>query len=110
MSDDRAPGWLVNKIDQRLAKLENEAGFVIDASGAEVIMTPLSEPDEFGITDLDQWERSCDRCGVYTPEQTEQDVAEHGAKFFTGNLTHELKSGQKVIITFGCCKACRNLP
>lgn len=107
---DTGPAWLTSKLDQRLAKLEDQAGSAISSSGAEVIMTPLSEPQDFGITDFDIWERSCDFCGGYSPPQTEEEVAEHGADFFTGNYTHELKSGQKVIITFGVCKACRDLP
>lgn len=104
MSGDRGPTWLYSKLDQRLAKLENEAGIGIAATGAEVVMTPLTEPADLGLDDgdIEVWERTCDNCSATVPVES--------TEFHTGHYTHVLKSNQKVVVTFGMCTACKELP
>lgn len=105
MSDDpQPPSWLLAKLDQRVARIEEAAGAGINAfskAGHEpVVMTPLTEPDDFGVS-MDAWERTCDNCGVHTPE---------GQEFYTGNAPRKLKGGQLIILTFGMCAKCKGLP
>lgn len=104
MNDEqRPPSWLIAKIDQRVARIEEAAGEGINAfslGGLEpLVVTPLTEPQDWGLT-MDEWERSCDNCGVVTPE---------GREFYTGNMIRKLKHGQLISITFGTCRACRDL-
>ncbi|NUS02037.1 MAG: hypothetical protein HOV97_05680 [Nonomuraea sp.] len=98
------PMWLVAKVDQRIAHVEAEAGEGIDAFAKEggvnpLVMMTLTEPQDQDLS-IDDWERSCDNCGVVTPK---------GTAFYTGQTARKLKHGQIVILTFGMCGACKDL-
>ena len=100
-----APTWLVAKVDQRVQHIEHKAGEGIDAFARDggsnpLVMTTLTEPEELKVS-MDKWERTCDNCGSYTP---------HGEAFFTGTTARKLRHGQYVVITFGMCSACKELP
>ena len=94
------PQWLNSQIDQRIALIEHKAAAGIKQFGdSAVVMTPLTEPREGQAQE--EWERSCDNCGAFVPE---------GPLFFTGTVSARLRSGQRVVITFGACAACKDLP
>lgn len=96
-----APAWVMHMIDQRLALMEHMLP-ADTVAGFGVIMTTLTEPGEGADEEAyDRWERTCDNCGTYCPD----DVA-----FFTGQLITTLDSiDAKVIVTFGACERCKSL-
>lgn len=93
MSD---PSWLKAAIDQRLA-LMNEALQIQQLKGINIVMTPLTEPPE-GATEAEykRWDQACDNCG-------------NVGDLYTGHATKDVGLIQ-VIITFGTCARCKDLP
>lgn len=96
------PSWVVALADQRIAlmkeKLTKES-----MHGYVVIATPLTEPadaESMSTADFERWERCCDNCGVYCSPNRE---------FFSGVLERELY-GKQVILSFGACKRCSEVP
>lgn len=100
MSDLRPePTWLVSKIDQRLALMEEHMGNAADVP-AQVVMTPLTEPGEDATKeDFERWERTCDNCGRYCPPDSE---------FYTGHSVR-MRGEVQVIFMFGVCPDCKEL-
>lgn len=118
------PIWLTAKVDQRLALMEEAIGDVVEESiqlfhrltgfkpAAEVdmikqmmhgnvMMTPLTEPDEGSSPEeIARWERTCDNCGAFVPD---------GELFYTGQLVREFH-GEQVILIFGVCPVCKEAP
>lgn len=94
MSSETVPAWLVAKVDQRLALMDE---FLRQLEfNHELIMTPLDEPPE-GASEAQfrKWDRTCDNCGRYCK-----------GRFYTGNVVRELH-GKQVVITFGVCPRCK---
>jgi len=95
MSRTTEPAWVTFLADQRLARiLYALGGHLPPPDQYEVVMNPLTEPDE--DTDWERWERTCDNCGTFCPE---------GEDFYAGVTSRE-HEGQQVIFTFGACAAC----
>jgi len=94
------PPWLTAKVESRLAELAFAAG--LDPAllaDKPIIMTTLTEPEEDTKEAVDVWERTCDKCGRYIPENGEE-------MFYTGQIMQELL-GRPVLIMFGVCDRCR---
>jgi hypothetical protein len=90
-----APGWLTAKVDQRIAELAP----VIAAqqqNTPSMVMTPLTEPPEDTQESYDRWDRSCDNCGAYCPDDV---------KFYSGSYSR-LVGGVQVMVSFGVCDNC----
>lgn len=95
---EREPAWLTHKVDQRVAQMKEGLGAAGKSIDANLVMTTLTEPPERASQwDIDQWERSCDNCGVYCQPYSE---------FYTGSVTRSLH-GTQVIVTFGICPRCK---
>ena len=99
--EEKEPPWLTAMIDQRMALMEQELGPAVDGlQSYGVVLTLLTEPPEGSSHAVaERWERSCDRCGLYCPDD---------AEFYTGHATREL-GGAKVMVAFGMCPACRRV-
>jgi hypothetical protein len=90
----REPAWLVAAVDQRLALLMEKLDGTMP-EGVQVLMTPLTEPEEFATKlDMEFWDKSCDHCRKHCP-----------GFLLTGNVVREA-FGLPVNITFGACRAC----
>lgn len=94
---DTLPTWLIAKVDQRLALMEQ--ALKDEPEQAQLIMSPLTEPRP-GATRVEylRWDRSCDGCGKYCPNSDD---------FYTGHLIRNLRNGQPVYLTFGVCADCK---
>jgi len=92
------PSWLKAAADQRLA-LMNEMLQLQQLTGYAIVMSQLTEPDE-GATpeDFERHERTCDNCGKFCKDE-----------FFTGILVRDVGVLQ-VMISFGTCAECKDLP
>jgi hypothetical protein len=89
------PAWLTARVDQRLALMSDSA---LDAASANLVLTPLTEPDEDASPAVRQrWDRTCDNCRRYCPDDE---------PFFTGNLVRTWR-GTPVIVVFGVCPDCK---
>lgn len=90
------PSWLTAAVDQRLA-LMSDAIQRAQAQGINIMMTPLTEPPE-GASDAEykRWDQACDNCGKV-------------GDIYTGHATKDVGLVQ-VIITFGVCDECKDLP
>lgn len=88
------PAWLMAAIDQRIAKVDEALGSNIPEA---IVMTMLTEPEG---DNSERWERTCDNCGTFVPEGTE---------FFTGTVSGKLRTGMPIVITFGSCRACKDV-
>jgi hypothetical protein len=97
------PPWLIAQIDQRIADIKTEMLDAAASADAPFVMTFLNEPDP-GATaeEQDRWERSCDHCGRYCPEDGPVD-------FYTGHAVRTVEDRQ-VLIAFGICDVCKNNP
>jgi hypothetical protein len=91
------PRWLTTAADLRI-------GFMLEQMGGDVpegypfILTPLTEPPEhFTDEERERWERTCDNCGKFCPEDTE---------FYTGAIGREVTEDTRIEIMFGACPAC----
>jgi hypothetical protein len=96
----REPSWLLAKIDQRVAMFADKVpADVVTSYG--VVLTPLTEPDD-GATreEVLRWDRTCDNCGAFVPR---------GRTFYTGHAGRMLH-GVQVVITYGACPGCMQLP
>jgi hypothetical protein len=91
--------WMRQKVRERLV----QARPVLRAEsprGWAVVILMLTEPDEDASDEeRERWELSCDRCGTYCPPPSD---------FFTGQVT-VVERGHRVAITFGMCRACKQL-
>ncbi len=97
--DITEPSWLSAKVDQRIAFVDQQGGFDAAIEAGAVLAVFLSEPeDNAGPLEITRWEHTCDGCGKYLPNDL------HG-----GRATRTYR-GVIVEITFGCCKACSELP
>lgn len=89
------PVWLTTRVDALLAELEPALRGA--ATVSSVVLCTLSEPaEDASAAERERWERTCDRCGTYCPDET---------TFYTGTLTRD-QAGVQVIIGFGICPAC----
>ena len=97
------PPWLTAMVDERMAFMETELGSAAAALTNEfgLVMTLLTEPPE-GVSEAEfqRWDRRCDRCGRFCTV---------GEDFFVGHTAREL-AGVRVLITFGVCPTCKDLP
>lgn len=99
------PAWLVAMVDQRLTFMQEKmGGRDLDLSG-QYVVTPVSEPgssddpnETISPEQMERWDRSCDRCGEYRPDD-----------LYTGHVTREA-FGTTVTFTFGVCPTCAELP
>lgn len=92
------PAWLIAKIDQKVELLKRT--LKSQAFGQfQVAVTPLVEPPE-GASDeaFKQWEQTCDNCGAFVPND-----------LWSGAATRELH-GMQVVIMYGVCTRCKELP
>lgn len=96
------PDWLVPKIDQRMEWLVETGGIkVAKDGGAPFIFTFVDEgKSEMTLRERERWERTCDNCGVYTPDDGE---------FYTGYISRIVDDIQ-VLMAFGVCSNCKNNP
>lgn len=106
MNETEIPAALAAKIDQRVALMEDKAAegiaeFAAGAEGRGIAVTPLTEPEDWGVT-YDRWERTCDVCGSFTPYGDES--------FISGTSPRSLKSGIQLLVMWGLCKRCQGLP
>lgn len=96
MSGDLDPSWLKAKIDQRLALLK-DAIQLQQLAGIGIVMTSLTEPPEDASEEeYKAWDESCDNCGKV-------------GGIYTGHATIDVGLVQ-VVITFGSCPECKDLP
>jgi hypothetical protein len=96
-SPRREPAWLTAMIDQRMALMEEHLGNPANVP-ANVVMTPLTEPEEDATNaDRERWERTCDNCGTYCDNDT---------PFYTGS-TVRMRGNVQVIFMFGVCAPCK---
>lgn len=100
MTATKEPTWLTAKIDQHMARLDASNFNPKDAQGAIVTMLLTEPPDGADKAQIDRWERSCDNCGTY---------CEPGSSFYTGHTFRDWH-GIQVIINFGTCPTCKDLP
>ena len=94
------PAWLTAKVDQRLAEIKEPMLAAANVSEPTIIATYLAEPDhEPSPDEIDLWERTCDRCDTYIPDDGE---------FYTGHVVREVE-GRQVMLTFGVCAPCKDV-
>ena len=97
----REPAWLTAKADQRLALMADGLKDVKIEDVNTVLMTPLTEPPENATAlEIKVWDRSCDNCNLYVMANS---------PFYTGAVKRELH-GLEVILTYGVCSSCKDLP
>lgn len=81
----------------RLNGMRAAIALAAESDPPAVVMTTLTEPpDDATDEDRRRWDRSCDLCGTWCPEDTE---------FWTGSTTPPGQPVQ-VIVTFGVCGPC----
>ena len=104
MSLQEQPAWLVALADQRIA-LMIEKGALNAAREAEstFIFSFINEGDhEMSREELARWERTCDNCGRYIPE----DAPDGPDGFYTGHLARTVDEIQ-IVLAFGVCGTCK---
>ena len=101
MPGEREPAWLTAKVDQKIALVKVPMLNAARATQAGFVMTFLDEGHAH-MTDeeREQWERTCDRCHTYVPDDGE---------FYTGHVVRDVE-GQQVVMAFGVCGPCRREP
>lgn len=91
------PTWLISKVDQCLALVEDRLGKEAAKHPDDMILTPLAAPEpDASEEDFVKWERTCDCCGFYADDDHD---------FYTGHVYRKLRGGTTVIILFGVCEA-----
>ena len=100
--EEYSPPWLVEKVEKRINLIVSQGAVVYaKKSGAPFIMTFLDEGDpEMTDEERERWERTCDNCGRYIPEDGE---------FYTGHMARIVDDVQ-IMIAFGVCGICRSTP
>ena len=89
------PSWLTLRVAERIALMEQALGGA--SFGLGVVMTTLTDPPEGSSREeTERWERTCDNCRTYCPDDSE---------FYTGTVARTL-AGAQVIIAFGACPKC----
>ena len=100
VAEQREPAWLVAKVDQRLALMQQATGGpgLFELDDKTVVLLTLTEPGP-GATpaDFERWDKTCDNCGHYCP-----------SSLYTGHVTREWGKIQ-AIITFGVCPSCKEV-
>jgi hypothetical protein len=103
MADTTFPAWLIAKIDQRLALLDETKlpqslqSDVWNQAAVTAIVMALEEPDEDATPEQRAaWERQCDNCGTDCST----------TDFYTGHI-QKVKGTVTVLITFGVCPTCK---
>lgn len=94
----KLPAWLSAKVDQRMALVDQHVTpAALTMSGKlPLILTPLTEPSPLASdTVLSQWDRTCDCCGRFCPDEVD---------FYTGQVQRTTKGGVLVIMFFGVCE------
>lgn len=107
MTVEEHPAWVTAMVDQRIA-LMIEKGALDQAreAGSNLVFSFLNEGDhEMSKEELDHWERTCDHCGRYIPE----DAPDGPDGFYTGHLTRTVE-GIQIILAFGVCGTCTKNP
>ena len=107
MSLQEQPTWLMAKVDQRVALMvEKGALDTAREAGSTFIFSFLDEGDhEMTKEELARWERTCDNCGRYIPE----DAPEGPDGFYTGHLARTVE-GIQIMLAFGVCGTCKEAP
>lgn len=96
----KEPGWLIEKVDQRIALIRQSGAFEVAAEEQPLIFSFLDEGDhEMTSEELERWERTCDHCGKYVPDQGTE-------TFYTGHVARTIE-GRQVILAFGVCGTCK---
>jgi hypothetical protein len=88
MAEFIEPPWLTAKVDQLLALAKQE--LTEEAFGFDLIMLPLTEGHG------PRWERTCDNCGVFVPDDQ---------SFYSGTVSRKINDTQ-LVIAFGICFTC----
>lgn len=97
----REPAWLTAKVDQKIQLVKEPMLAAARANNAGIVMTFLDEGRaEMTDEERERWERTCDRCQTYVPDEGE---------FWTGHVVREVE-GQQVMMAFGLCGPCRRQP
>lgn len=92
------PSWITQKVDQHIARVRDTLGGQTEYG---VVLTTLTEPPEDADqATIDRWERSCDNCGAHCPD---------GTPFYTVQVS-EMVDGTQMIVAFGACETCKDLP
>jgi Pyruvate/2-oxoacid:ferredoxin oxidoreductase delta subunit len=91
------PAWLAKKADALIARLKEQG--LTEFPGHTVVMMTLTEAESPEA--IERWERTCDNCSTYCPDQD---------LFFTGQVVREFDDGTKLVITFGACPLCKDSP
>ena len=104
MSLQEQPAWLVALADQREAlMIEKGALDAAREAGSQFIFSFINEGDhEMSTEELARWERTCDHCGRYIPE----DAPEGPDGFYTGHLMRTVE-GIQIVMAFGVCGTCK---
>ena len=100
--EEYSPTWLVEKVEQRIDLITSQGALAFaKESGAPFIMTFLDEGDpEMTDEERERWERTCDNCGRYVPDEGE---------FYTGHIARIVEDVQ-IMIAFGVCGICKHNP
>lgn len=103
MNDEEefSPPWLVEMVENRLTLMVQHGALELAReSGAPFVMTFLDEGEpEMTDEERERWERTCDHCGTYIPDDGE---------FYTGHFKRVI-DGIQVLMAFGICGTCKNL-
>ncbi len=94
------PSWLTAKVDQRVQLLGDVVPLKVHVIPGLIMLTLSEPPEDASQAEADRWERTCDNCGTYCPDET---------LFYTGVCQRE-KDGKQVLVAFGSCPRCKDLP
>lgn len=92
--------WLQAAVDQRFALIKEALKSPHVLSAIDVVMTPLTEPTFDGAPDLAKWDRTCDRCLKYIPDNQD---------FWTGHVL-QMWGPVRIVMTYGVCTPCKESP
>ena len=103
MNDDLfvTPTWLEDKVIARITLMINHGALKLtEESGAKIVFSFLDEgKEDMTPEERERWERTCDGCGIYIPEDGE-------TLFYSGHLSREI-DGVQILLGFGMCDDCK---
>lgn len=93
-TEPHVPTWLVSAVDQRIATLRHTMPADV-IKHFEVLITPLTNPEDESDAAYLQWDNSCDNCNDYAPEN-----------LITKKVTAGPIDGVPIFLMVGACKRC----
>lgn len=89
--------WVVPMVNAFMAEHQVELANAMKATSSNIVVTFLNEPaDSATPEEREKWERTCDNCGRYCPDDEQ---------FYSAMALRPLLNG-RVEITFGSCLGC----